>query len=410
MLILIFFMCLPMAHYAQTAGCKDPLAANYMPEADSNDGSCLYTNTTYTPPVKTDPVTDSLSESSGLVMAGNYLWSINDGGGTATVYRIDSSTGNLLQRVLLQNAQNIDWEEITFDGKYFYVADVGNNKDGARTDLKIYKFPLAAIADYTANPFTIIAADKIEIISFTYSNQPQPPVPADPNSTAFDCEAMIVEKGQIHLFTKNWTANTTTHYTINTVAAGTYIAQEVETFNTQFLVTGAAKTSGAGILALLGYQSTGFGNHYLYLVSAYSNGNYFNGNKRKINLPSAAVMGQAEGIAFIGGGYGYISNELFAAGSIFEVKQKLRSFSIDNFITALSYCYFFNGDGNWSDGLNWENIIKPPPMLHAGSEIIINPATGGKCRVDVPYSIPAGCSLLVMPDKDCIINGNLIIQ
>lgn len=107
-LIILFYSGFPILAYNQVSGCTDPLSNNYNPIATVNDGSCTYNTTVYTPAVKVDPVTDSLLESSGLQMANNYLWSFNDRGGSATLYRIDTLTNTLLQRVILSGATNVD--------------------------------------------------------------------------------------------------------------------------------------------------------------------------------------------------------------------------------------------------------------------------------------------------------------
>ena len=123
--------------FAQVAGCTDPISNNFNPLATVNDGSCTYLVTNYTPPIKVDPISITLVENSGLQMAGNYLWSFNDGGGAAAIYRIDTITNAVLQKVSLGGTVNIDWEDIAFDGTNCYVGDFGNNYNGARTDLKI---------------------------------------------------------------------------------------------------------------------------------------------------------------------------------------------------------------------------------------------------------------------------------
>jgi len=315
--------------YSQVRGCKDPLANNYNSSATVNDGSCTYNATSYTPPVKTNPISSTLSESSGLQMADNFLWSFNDGGGEAAIYRIDTLTNAILQTVNLADATNVDWEDIGFDGTYFYLGDFGNNASGARTDLKIYKFPLSAIPAYETNPVVTIPANQIQVINFTYSDQEQPPVPGISNSTKFDCEAMIVDKGSVHLFTKNWIDVNTTHYVINSLLPGSYTATPVDTLETGFLVTGADKATDRETIALLGYQATGLGRHFMHLLTDYSAGKYFNGNKRKIDLPNALTMGQAEGVTFRNGTYGYISNETFLG----LVPARLRYFDISTFVS-----------------------------------------------------------------------------
>lgn len=397
--------------YDQIPGCTDPLSNNYNPSATINDGSCTYNITSYTAAIKVDPLTDSLLESSGLQMAGNFLWSFNDRGGTATLYRIDTVTNTLLQRVILQGATNVDWEDIAFDGTNFYIGDFGNNANGARTNLKIYKFPFSAIPNYVSNPVVIMPAAQIETINFSYSDQPQPPVATTLNNTKFDCEAMIVDNGRIHLFTKNWIDLNSTHYIINSTAAGTYIATPSETLATNYLVTAADKVAGQNIITLLGYSNTGTGNHYLHVLSNYSGENYFSGNKRRIDLPDASIMGQSEGISFRQGKYGYISNEKFirmVGPFTITVNQKLRAFDISSFVGDYFTTYTFSGDGNWSDEANWHYNVKPPSALIAGNKIIIDPS--GNCLLDVSYTMPPGTTLTVTPGKKFLVNGNLIVQ
>jgi hypothetical protein len=395
------------ASCCQVYGCKDPLANNYNPSATINDGSCTYNITNYTPPIKADPINDTLNESSGLQMAGNFLWSFNDKGGAATIYRIDTLTNIILQKVSLSGATNIDWEDIAFDGAYFYIGDFGNNGNGARTDLKIYKFPFTAIPDIS-NPIATIPAGQIAIINFSYSDQQQPPQPTLLNNTKFDCEAMIIDGGKIHLFTKNWIDLNTTHYEINGTTAGTYIATPVETLATNYLVTAADKPNGQNLIALLGYQNTGFGMHFMHLLTDYNGGKYFNGNKRQINLPNVVEMGQAEGISFRSYTYGYISNEKFV--SFFTINQKLHSFDISSFISFAAVTYTFTGNGNWDVTGNWSNNLIPPAVISPGSEIIIDPVPGGQCILNIAYTVSSGAKLTVKQAKNFVVQGKLLVQ
>lgn len=408
LLIAFVYLLAANSSYGQVPGCKDPLANNYNPAATINDGSCTYNITNYTPPLKVNPISDTLIESSGLQMAGNYLWSFNDGGGAAAIYRIDTITNKLLQIVNLSGAQNIDWEDIAFDGTFFYIGDFGNNADGARADLKIYKFPLSAVPpDYAGNPVTSIPAGQIAIINFSYSDQPQPPLPTTINYTKFDCEAMIVDGGKIHLFTKNWIDISTTHYEINSLSAGTYVAAPLETLMTNYLVTAADKANGQNLVALLGYQSIGLGNHFMHLLTGFKEGKYFNGNKRRIDLPNVFKIGQAEGICFRTSTYGYISNERFVPLSI---NQKLHSFNISNFISDVGSTYIFNGNGNWDVASNWSNNLIPPAAISANSEIIIDPVSGGTCVLNIPYTVSAGTKITVNAAKAFVIQGNLLMK
>lgn len=393
----------------QTQGCTDSLANNYNGAATVNNGSCLYNATPYTPPVKVDPLSDTLVETSGLQWAGGYLWSFNDGGGAAAIYRIDTITNTILQRVYLQGATNVDWEDIAFDGTYFYIGDFGNNADGARTDLKIYKFPLSAIPAFATNPMVQVPATQIETIGFTYSNQPQPPQPVAANSTSFDCEAMLIDGGKIHLFSKDWVTLNTIHYLINGLQGGTYIATPVDTLATNYLVTAADKAPGRNEVALLGYQNTGSALHFMHLLSGYSGGKYFNGNKRRLDLPDVLTMGQAEGLTFLTDGYGYISNEKFVrmvGPFTVTIPQRLRSFDVSLYLSGRTYT--FTGNGAWTNAANWSGNVVPPASLPAESRIVINPVSGGNCVLNVPYTVPVGVLLSVAPGKQFVVQGNLI--
>lgn len=396
---------------SQVAGCTDLLASNYNASATFNDGSCTYNSTSYTPTVKVDPMSDSLVETSGLEYAGGYLWSFNDGGGTPTLYRIDTISNTLLQRVILQGASNVDWEDIAFDGTYFYIGDFGNNANGARTNLKIYKFPISSIPDYKNNAVVTIPSQIIETIYFSYSNQLQPPIATSSNNTRFDCEAMIVTNKQVHLFTKNWIDNNTVHYVINSIKGGSYSATPVDTLATGFLVTAADKVDGENVIALLGYQTSGFGNHYLYVLSDYPGIKFFSGNKRKISIGTALNMGQAEGLCFRSGKYGYISNERFTVSALnLTIGQKLQAFSMQDLTSNFLSKYTFNGNGFWSDPSNWLYQIDPPSSLFPGNQIIIDHASAGDCVLDIPYTLSSGASLIVNTGKNLLVKNQLSIQ
>jgi len=81
----------------------------------------------------------SIEESSGLVFYNDSIFiTHNDSGDKPIIYFINVK-GKLIHQVLIENANNVDWEDICSDGKgYLYIGDIGNNKNDRR-DLKIYK-------------------------------------------------------------------------------------------------------------------------------------------------------------------------------------------------------------------------------------------------------------------------------
>ena len=282
-------------------GCTDPLAINFNANATSNDGSCQYPATNLTPVFKTN-ISNTLDENSGLVWANGALWTHNDGGSEPKIYRIDTLTNAILQTVTIEGATNTDWEDIAFDGANMYIGDFGNNANGNRTDLRIYKFPIAAIPSGTG---TTVPASAVERINFAYEDQTNFD-PAGSNNTRFDCEALFFRNNQLHVFTKNWLDKTTTHYTLPAIA-GTFQAQKLETIYVDGLIT-AADISASGVLILLGYDLS-TGSAFFWQIWDYSNGLFFNGNKRRVELGSVLATGQVEGLCFRSNRYGYFSNE-----------------------------------------------------------------------------------------------------
>ncbi len=101
--------------------------------------SCSLVSAQSLTPVFRANLPGGLSESSGIVARNrNSLWTHNDSGGANELYELDSNA--VLQRTLvLRNATQVDWEDLTLDSAgHFYVGDFGNNSQN-RTDLVIYK-------------------------------------------------------------------------------------------------------------------------------------------------------------------------------------------------------------------------------------------------------------------------------
>lgn len=122
---------------AQITGCTDPLATNYNFTASQNDGSCVYNSSTISP-VVSHTINSILNETSGLIKFGNSLYTQNDDT-DKNIYALDTLNGSIINTYSLSNLINIDWEEISQDNNYVYIGDFGNNANGNRTNLRIYK-------------------------------------------------------------------------------------------------------------------------------------------------------------------------------------------------------------------------------------------------------------------------------
>jgi hypothetical protein len=290
--ITVIVLILPVYMQAQVLGCTDKNAQNYNPNATQNDGSCSYkkSNLERKQPIE---LSDKIRETSGLIHWNNKIWTHNDDTDT-NLYALDTLSGKVIETYSLFNAVNTDWEEIAQDDDYMYVGDFGNNGKGNRTDLNILKIEKSSLLAH--NP-------KIDYIRFKYPNQTNFEK-QKANTTNFDCEAFLITKDSICLFTKEWTNKKTTLYTLPKVP-GNYIAQQRETFDVKGLITGVNYLQEKKRLVFCGYTKNG--NPFIYLFYDFKENHFFSGNKRRINLKPK--FQQIEGISSSDGIHYYVTNE-----------------------------------------------------------------------------------------------------
>ncbi|MBE8727057.1 T9SS C-terminal target domain-containing protein [Flavobacterium hungaricum] len=312
--ILFFFLVITTAQ-GQTAGCRDLLAKNYNESAVVNDESCVYENIKVKP-LYSMQLSDSIKETSGLIAFENLLWTHNDDH-DKTIYGIDS-LGKIKKKIILNEIVNNDWEEISQDSSHIYIGDFGNNYSGNRSDLKIFKIEKKSFLEQ--NP-------KIETISFSYSNQAALST-SKPNKTDFDCEAFIVSKDSIYLFTKQWKTSKTSIYSLSK-KSGSQVAKLKSTLDTQGLVTGATYLENKKLLVLCGYSK--IGKPFLYLLYDFKNYDFLSGNKRRIQLQLS--FHQIEGIATKDGLHYFLTNESLIRKPIINVPQQLHYLDLSPFLS-----------------------------------------------------------------------------
>lgn len=291
---------------AQVPGCTDPMAVNYNPSANRNDGSCTYNEATVTPAASYN-LGPNLSETSGLIVWNNQVWTHNDNT-DIRLYGLDTINGSLLKTYTLTGTLNKDWEEISQDAGYIYVGDFGNNQNGNRTDLKILRISKTSL---------LMDAPVRDTIHFSYSDQVSFD-PAGANNTDFDCEAFIVSADSIFLFTKQWISNKTGIYSLPK-KPGTYVARLKNSLDVKGLVTGATYLESKRLIVLCGYS--GLLEPFLYLLYDFNGYDFVSGNKRKIQI--SLPFHQVEGIATVNGLKYYISNESFAQLPYINNPQKM---------------------------------------------------------------------------------------
>jgi hypothetical protein len=145
---------------AQVEGCTDPLANNFDVNAEINDGSCTYNPSTISP-VTSTPLSTVLNESSGLILWEDEILTHQDGGNTTDLFRIDVGDLSAFSALNIPGTTNIDWEDITQDNDYVYVGDFGNNAQGNRQDLKVYRIEKNSI---------LAESPVVDVINFSYSD------------------------------------------------------------------------------------------------------------------------------------------------------------------------------------------------------------------------------------------------
>lgn len=296
-------------------GCTDPLANNLEAEAVENDGSCTY-DEAWLSPVKSMALSESVKGTSGLLFWEGRLWTHNDNTDTH-LYSVDTASGTTGEEYLLEEVENINWEEMAQDSEYLYLGDFGNNASGNREDLHILRIHKA---DLKAGRQTI------DTLWFTYSDQ-HDLNPVNPNQTEFDCEAMVVSSTYIFLFTKQWLSGHTTVYSLPK-QAGTHVAQRRSNFNIQGLVTGASFLESKQLLVLCGY--TGVLQPFLYLLYDFPGDDFFAGNKRRVNI--MLPFSQVEGIATIDGLIYYVSNESYVRDPGPNTPQRLHRIELNSYL------------------------------------------------------------------------------
>jgi len=312
--VLTILLLASLASHAQVEGCTDKAAINYDAKANVNNGSCRYAPTSIVPVLKCIQPT-VLSENSGMIFWDNLVWQFNDGGGLPVLYAMDTLTNSIVRTVKLQDAYNLDWEDIAQDESSIYVGDFGNNLNGARPKFIIYKIAKSDLLGHVGNSVV-----KPAVIQFTYEDQPLHPVVLPANSTDWDCEAMILYKDKLYLFTKQWKGNRTVLYELPK-EEGVHVAVRKDSMDVGGLITGADVDLGTQRIVLTGYSFSG--ERFMYLLYDFKGSDFLRGNKRKISLLGPQ---QTESVAFINSNYIFIGSESFSI-----LKQRLESVSLIEF-------------------------------------------------------------------------------
>lgn len=240
--------------------------------------------------VKDISLSKKIDETSGLEIIDGQFITHNDSGDEAKLYYLDKK-GVIVHERNLHVAKNNDWEDITKDEDYLYVANMGNNLDN-RKNLSIFKVPID------------ISNDQVEEIEFNYPEQVK--FITLEKSSQYDAEGLIAIDENLIIFTKNKLKKITEIYSLPKTA-GKYEAKKIGSLNTQSIITGADYDSKTKLLALTGSLSFKGDEYYILKIEDFdleSNKDY------KINMYEIPIgKTQVEAIKIIDSNTFWITSE-----------------------------------------------------------------------------------------------------
>ncbi|PPK96285.1 hypothetical protein LY01_00101 [Nonlabens xylanidelens] len=231
--------------------------------------------------ITTNHVTDlaqTITETSGLEYYQNQIITHNDSGDTPTLYFLDT-LGNLLYHKTYKHMTAIDWEDVTKDDEYLYIADLGNNY-GDRKDLTIFKIALTDLQNENAT-VTRLNINYPDQKSFERGEQNHP----------YDAESIVAIEENLYVFSKDWKDQTTIIYKIDKNKQR-QTAQNITFYNIKGLVTGATY-NGSNTVTVCGYNSNLI--PFVHRIN-YQNGKFEFAKKEELLIEGGA---QIEGIISI---------------------------------------------------------------------------------------------------------------
>ena len=243
---------------------------------------------------------EKIEETSGIEFFKNDFLTHNDSGGKPNLYRF-TEQGDLINKYLIESAENNDWEDIAQDKNYLYISDSGNNK-GNRKNLNIL------IVDPKRD------FKKIGAITFNYRDQQN----FDKRKKhPFDAEALVATQEVLVLFSKNRKTSTTELYSIPKTS-GNYTLSPKKSFDVQSLITGADYHHRLKLVALVGYVRSG--EQFLYTLSSFDMENLNQVKMKKFKLPLDGK--QVEAIKIIDQNNFWITSE--GEGESFPMLYKIQ--------------------------------------------------------------------------------------
>lgn len=251
-----------------------------------------------------------LKEISGIAYSNNLIYAIEDSGNENQVTVLDT-LGKTERTIFLNNTQNIDWEDLTFDTKgNLYIGDFGNN-DNTRKDLAIYKIDKSNLQGKTA--------DIAYTITFDYPEQKD--FPPKKKDLMYDAEAFFEYQNFFYVFTKNRSKDFDGKSYIYKIpnTPGHHHAQLIKTINTcsdyqNCAITSAGISPDGSKFVLLSHSK-------IWLFDNFSTEKITNGTMTELNLNH---FSQKEAICFKNNNSLFIADERVkkTGGNLYQVNLK----------------------------------------------------------------------------------------
>ena len=243
----------------------------------------------------------SVYETSGLEIINNDLITINDSGNPSNLYYLNEE-GEILFRRMFNELKNNDWEDLTADEEFIYIADIGNNFD-TRENLRIIKTPI----NTDNNTF--------ELINFYYPEQDDFRFK---QFSSYDAEGLISFADFLLIFTKNRAKKITEIYRLPK-KAGNYKAKLIGEIDIESIVTAADYSDETKLLVLT--STFDFNEYFIITIENFDTSKLNNNKINKHKIPIGKT--QVESIKIINKSSFWITSEAELLG-----KPKLYKISL----------------------------------------------------------------------------------
>ena len=230
----------------------------------------------------------------------------NDSGGEPSLYFFNQN-GEIINSITLEEESfweiyNNDWEDITADEDYIFIADTGNNF-GNRDNLNIIK---VKTSDFSIE-------GKIDI---SYEDQ-QTFLPRPKHK--YDAEALFLIEDKIAVLSKDRSNLFTDLYLIDKENNSKQVLESKITYNVNSLITGGDYNKDMSLLALVSYNSKG--SQFLILFEDFNLETLAEKKFRKFKIPLERA--QIEAIKIIDDKTFWITSEDEGIGSPYMYKIKV---------------------------------------------------------------------------------------